>query len=159
MVLKLLGISMVSKRKLQTSEIFEPYYTMDLNHQQPIYQKFGSIQIHMNHWNPKIPWETLLHQSKATFGSQQNCVGVFILTWSAKTIKFHGRQCYIKAKLHLEALLQKKILGDILFWATEAAGWRPASVNLGWAASRATVTDNCLTVAVTVSKPPRLILR
>ena len=53
----------------------------------------------------------------------------------------------------------KKILGDILFWATEAAGWRPASVNLGWAASRATVTDNCLTVAVTVSKPPRLILR
>jgi hypothetical protein len=53
----------------------------------------------------------------------------------------------------------KKNLGDILFWATEAAGWRPASVNLGWAASRATVTDNCLTVAVTVSKPPRLILR
>jgi len=58
----------------------------------------------------------------------------------------------------ISPLLQKK-LGDILFWATEAAGWRPASVNLGWAASQATVMDNSLTVAVTVSEPPWLICR
>jgi hypothetical protein len=36
------------------------YYTMDLNHQQPIYLKFGSIQPK----TPKIPWETVRSKRK-----------------------------------------------------------------------------------------------